>query len=147
MFTEIQLDSKRRQKLVARMRLRLRLLKLRHLKLEAALTTKKKPVSEILSTTDQQRKEDQGRIEKPHEEMFNQTRIKKHNKFLALHFYSHTGKIQHGISAVRYPCGKQNRFYLSENANENVFSRFFANGFMLQSTKMTQSPLAVSHEV
>ena len=63
-----------------------------------------KTVSEILSTTDQQRKEDQERIEKPHEEMLNQTRIKKHNKFLALYSYSHTGKIQHGKSAVRYPC-------------------------------------------
>ena len=63
-----------------------------------------KTVSEILSTTDQQRKEDQGRIEKPHEKMFNQTRIKMHNTLLALYSYSHTGKIQHGNSAVRYPC-------------------------------------------
>ena len=63
-----------------------------------------KTVSEILSTTDQQRKEDHGRIKKPHEEMLNQTKIKKHNKFLALYSYSHTGKIQRGNSAVRYPC-------------------------------------------
>ena len=41
MFPEVQLDSKRRQELVALMRLRLRLLKLRRLKLEAALTMKK----------------------------------------------------------------------------------------------------------
>ena len=51
-------------------------------------------VSEILSTTDQQRKEDQERIEKPHEEMLNQTRIKKHNKFLALYSHLYTGKMQ-----------------------------------------------------
>ena len=63
-----------------------------------------KMVSEILSTTDQQRKEDQGRIEKPHEEVLNQARIKKHNKFLALYSYLHTGKMQHGNSAVRCPC-------------------------------------------
>ena len=36
-----------------------------------------KTVSVILSMTEQQRKEDQGRIEKPHEEMLDQTRIKK----------------------------------------------------------------------
>ena len=41
MFPEVQLDSTRRQELVALMRLRLRLLKLRRLKLEAALTMKK----------------------------------------------------------------------------------------------------------
>ena len=40
MFPEIQLDSKRRQEFVALMCLRLRLLKLRRLKLEAALTIK-----------------------------------------------------------------------------------------------------------
>ena len=62
-----------------------------------------KTVSEIVSTTDQQRKEDQGRIEKPHEKMLNQTRIKNDNKFLARYCYSHTGKIQHGNSAVRIP--------------------------------------------
>ena len=42
MFPEVQLDSTRRQELVALMRLRLRLLKLRRLKLEAALTMKKR---------------------------------------------------------------------------------------------------------
>ena len=40
-----------------------------------------KTVSEILSTTDQQRKEAQGRIEKPREEMLNLTRIKSTTNF------------------------------------------------------------------
>ena len=41
MFPEVQFDSKQRQELVALMRLGLRFLKLRRLKLEATLTTKK----------------------------------------------------------------------------------------------------------
>ena len=41
-FPEIQLDSKRRQELVALMRFRLRLLKFRRLKLKAALTMEKR---------------------------------------------------------------------------------------------------------
>ena len=68
-----------------------------------------KTVSEILSTTDRQRKEDQGNIEKPHKGMLNQTRTKKHKKFLAPYSYSHTGKVQHRNSAVL--AGKYNVFY------------------------------------
>ena len=66
MFPEIELDFKRRQELVAL--IRLRLLKLGRLKLEAALTMKKwcrrfsqRPINS--------EKEDHGRIEKPHEEI------------------------------------------------------------------------------
>ena len=67
MFPKVQLDSKRRQELVALKRLRLRLLKLRRLKLEAALTMKKR-CRRFSQRPIQQRKKDQGRIEKPHEE-------------------------------------------------------------------------------
>ena len=103
MFPDVQLDSTRRQELVALMRLRLRLLKPLEI---GSSANHEKTVSEILSTTNQQRKEHQGRIEKSHEEMLNQTRIKKHNKFLALYSYSHTGKIVRFAIPVAVFAGK-----------------------------------------
>ena len=62
MLPDIQLDSKRRQELVALLGLHLQLLKLLRLKLETARRTTKKNVSEVLSKTDQPRTENQGRI-------------------------------------------------------------------------------------
>ena len=69
MFLEIQLDSKRRQELVKRLNaFASTTFKTAALEI-ASSANHEKMVPVILSTTDQQRKEDQGRIEKPHEEI------------------------------------------------------------------------------
>ena len=141
MFPEIQLDSKTTSETCSLNAFAFVDFKTAALEIGSS-ANHEKTVSEILSTTDQQRKEDQGRIEKPHEEMLNQTRIKKHNKFLALHSYSHTGKMEHGNSAVRYPCSgfrwEIESILFGRKRQQNIFCRFFANGLMLQSAKMTQ---------